>query len=166
MKGKQLEFSEARPVKSNLLLTNCFLRDVIPPKDIHRGNKVHEYCELVREVKPEGIIETMKVVPYPHTVDSVKSYAEAADYRNDPVSAMYQASKNSRKNLGDIRETQNILKLDSQQAQALLKTLQEAFAKANEVAQANSDKDEVGSPPSAGAPNADLPSTVSDGGRE
>lgn len=166
MKGKQLEFSEARPVKSNLLLSNCFLRDVIPPKDIRRGNKVHEYCELVREVKPEGIIETMKVVPYPHTVDSVKSYAEAADYRNDPASAMYQASKNPRKNLGDIRETQNILKLDSQQAQALLKTLQEAFAKANEEVQAKSDKDGVGSSPSAGDPNAGLPSTTSDGGKE
>ena len=165
MKGKQLEFSEPRPVKSNLLLSNCFLRDVIPPKDIRRGNKVHEYCELVREVKPEGIIETMKVVPYPHTVDSVKSYAEAADYRNDPASALYQASKNPRKNLGDIRETQNVLKLDSEQAQALLKTLQEAFAKANEVAQANSDKDEAGSPPSVGDPNAGLPSTISEGGK-
>ena len=109
---------------------NCFLRDTLPPKDIHRGNPEHKYYELVREVKQEGVIETMREMPYPHTVESVKSYAEAADYRNDPASAMYQAAKNPRKNLGDIRETQGILKLDSAAAQALLKSLQEAFAKA------------------------------------
>lgn len=127
-----LERTVARPIKSNLLLSNCFLTDVLPPKDIHRGNKEHKYFELVREVKPEGLIETMREMPYPHTIESVKSYAEASDYRNDPASAMYQASKNPRKNLGDIRETQSILELDSQAAQALVKTLQEAFAKANE----------------------------------
>lgn len=132
MKG--LEKTAPRPIRSNLLLTNCFLSDTLPPKDIHRGNKEHVYYELVREVKSEGIIESMREKPYPHTVESVKSYAEAADYRNDPLSAMVQASKNPRKNLGDIRETQNILGLDSQAVQALVKTLQEAFAKAEEEA--------------------------------
>lgn len=165
MKGKQLEFSDPRSVKSNLLLTNCFLRDVIPPKDIHRGNSQHEYYELVRVVKQNGVIEEMRSVPYPHTVESVKSYAEAADYRNDPAAAMYQAAKNPRKNLGDIRDTQKILGMDSETATALYKHLQEAFAKAaEEVKQAEENKQSEQAP-SAGDPNAGLPLTTSDGGK-
>ena len=139
MKKLPLERSDPRPVKSNLLLNNCFLQDVLPPKDIHRGNKEHKYYELVREVKQHGVIETMREMPYPHTVDSVKSYAEAADYRNDPASAIYLASKNPRKNLGDIRETQNILGLDSQAARALYEALGKAFKEAQEKAQAEKD---------------------------
>lgn len=158
-----LDRSAPRQIKSNLLLSNCFLQDVLPPKDIHRGNKEHQYYELVREVKPEGIIESMREMPYPHTVDSVKSYAEASDYRNDPAAAIYKASLNPRKNLGDIRETQGLLKLDSQAARALYETLAKAFAKANEEVKA---KEEAGSPPSAGDPNAGLSVTVSDGGKE
>ena len=150
MKG--LEKTSPRPIKSNLLLTNCFLSDTLPPKDIHRGNKEHVYYELVREVKPEGIIESMREMPYPHTVESVKSYAEAADYRNDPLSAMVLASKNPRKNLGDIRETQNILRMDSQSVQALLKTLQDAFAKAAEESKKAEEGKENPAPAPAPAP--------------
>ena len=129
---KKLEKTEPRPIRSNLLLSNCFLQDTVLPKDIHRGNKDHKYFELVREVKPQGIIETMREMPYPHTVESVKSYAEAADYRNDPASAIYQASRNPRKNLGDLRETQSILGLDSQAAQALYESLKQVFEKAKQ----------------------------------
>ena len=129
---KNVEKTESRPIRSNLLLSDCFLRDVLPPKDIRRGNHEHKYSELVREVKPEGVIETMREVPYPHTVESVKSYAEAADYRNDPAAAMYQASKNPRKNLGDIRESQNLLRMDSQSARALYEALQKVFSEAAE----------------------------------
>ena len=142
MKKEQLSF-ESRPVKSNLLLTDCFLRDTLPPKDIHRGNKTHEYYELVREVKPQGIIETMRPMPYPHTVESVKSYADAADYRNDPASAIYQASRTSKQNLGDIRETQGLLKLDSQAARALYEELSKVFAKAKEDSQIKKDESQL-----------------------
>lgn len=150
MKKDCLQHSDPRPVRSNLLLSNCFLQDVIPPKDIHRGNKDHKYFELVREVKPQGVIEIMREMPYPHTVESVKSYAEAADYRNDPASAIYQASKNQRQNLGDIRETQNILGLDSQAARALYVALGKAFKEAQDKVEASKKKEEgsgAGDPP-------------------
>ena len=113
-------------------------------KDIHRGNKKHVYHELVREVKPEGVIETMREMPYPHTVESVKSYAEAADYRNDPAAAIYKASQNPRKNLGDITATQELLKMDSQAARSLYEELSKTFSKAKE-------KEEPKEEPSASA---------------
>lgn len=73
-----------------------------------------KYPSLERKNLSNGYTEEVVIKDYPINPDSVTSYADAADYRNDPLQAIAQAPK--RVNLGDISEVQQFCRENPQQA--------------------------------------------------
>ena len=103
-----------RPLKSQLLQQNVFLRDTVPAYDLKRGNEPKEYYDVFEEdvIDKDGFPvhrEVMKKVPYPHTPESVQSFESSTDYRIDPSNARRSGGVN----LGDISSVQSLFHSDS-----------------------------------------------------
>lgn len=116
---------ECRSVATNLLPKNCFLRDTVTAKDLHTEYKEKTYYELQRKTVSNGIVEELTEVPYSITPQTVKSYANSADYHVDPVGAVMRGGQ--KKNLGDVSEMQKVMIMDSQEAAALYQSLKKRF---------------------------------------
>ena len=106
--------NERRPLKSQLLHQNVFLRDTVPAYDLKRGNGLKEYYDVFEEdvIDKDGSPvhrEVMKKVPYPHTPESVQSFESSTDYKTDSSNAR----RSSGVNLGDISAVQSLLRSDS-----------------------------------------------------
>lgn len=98
-----------KQVKMQGVLQNCFRRissgpaPKIPKKDM----TIKTYESLERKNLPNGFTEQVETKDYPINSKSVTSYADGADYRNDPAQAIENAKK--RVNLGDISTAQQFL---------------------------------------------------------
>lgn len=68
----------------------------------------------LKKILPNGYLEVLEKKDYPINADSVSSYADSANYRNDPAQAVANAPK--RVNLGDITEAQAFIRDNPQQA--------------------------------------------------
>lgn len=106
--------TERRPLKSQLLQQNVYLRDTVPAYDLKRGNEPKEYYDVFEEdvIDKDGFPvhrEVMKKVPYPHTPESVQSFESSTDYKIDPSNARRSGGVN----LGDISAVQSLLRSDS-----------------------------------------------------
>ncbi len=106
--------NERRPLKSQLLQQNVFLRDTIPAYDLKKGNIAKEYYDVIEEdiIDKEGFPihrEVIKKVPYPHTPESVQSFESSTDYKIDPSNARRVDGVN----LGDLSAVQSLLHSDS-----------------------------------------------------
>lgn len=106
--------NERRPLKSQLLQQNVFLRDTIPAYDLKRGNAAKEYYDVFEEdiIDKDGFPvhrEVIKKVPYPHTPESVQSFESSTDYKTDPSNARRSGGVN----LGDISGVQALFQSDS-----------------------------------------------------
>ena len=94
---------------------NCYVRDVsLMAVQPIKGIKQKKYPSLERELLSNGFTEEIKIRDYPITAESVKSYADAANYRNDPAQAVANAP--NRVNLGDITQVQDFVKNNPQDA--------------------------------------------------
>lgn len=89
---------------------NCYTVDARPsPLVTPRPNvTMKEFEELTDKPLPNGFVQEMTVRTYPINKESVASYIESSDYRNDPMQAIANAPK--RLNLGDISEAQEFIK--------------------------------------------------------
>lgn len=128
----ELEKTKCRRIKSNLLLQDLFLRDIVVPKDIHTEYGAPQYYELQQKPLENGIgiQETLVAVDYPISPESVKSQAAGCDYKIDPNAAI--ARSGSRKNLGDITSMQELLQMDTADAMRLYKDLGDKLIKAQQ----------------------------------
>lgn len=105
--------NERRPLKSQLLQQNVYLRDTVPAYDLKTGNKIMEYYDVFEEdtIDENGFPvhrEVMQKVPYPHTPESVQSFESSTDYKIDPLNARRSGGVN----LGDISAVQSLLHSD------------------------------------------------------
>lgn len=100
----------------NGIRQNCYVRDVLSTESsyISDTKKITKYGSLERKQLPNGFTEQVEERDYPITSDSVTSYADGADYRNDPLQAIANAPK--RVNLGDVTEVQKFVQNDPQNA--------------------------------------------------
>lgn len=80
-----------------------------------------KYTILERKTLPNGYVDEMVERDYPINSESVTSYADSADYRNDPAQAVANAPK--RVNLGDLTEAQAFLANPQNQARVCKDTL-------------------------------------------
>lgn len=87
-------------VVSNLLQQNVYVRDVLPIFDEKKDYRQDTYPELETVDLPNGYFEKVVEKPYPHTPESVASYADSCDYRLNLDAAMAAPPK---ANLGDVR---------------------------------------------------------------
>lgn len=105
------------PVPTNLIKQNCYIKTATMSIDTHSPYVQKKYYELQRKTVANGIIEELVEVDYPISPDTVKSYADSADYRRDPFGAV--ASATPRKNLGDITEAQKASQIDTEMAKEI-----------------------------------------------
>ena len=90
-----------------------------------------KYMELSDIQLPNGFVQELVEKDYPINSESVTSYLESSDYRNDPASAIANAPK--RVNLGDITEAQRFVNENPVQAtmeySAILRKVADYFDK-------------------------------------
>lgn len=90
-----------------------YVRDCTPIMQKHiPQQKIEVVTERVE--LPTGYYEKLVEREYPITSESVSSYADTADFRNDPLGAIASAPK--RVNLGDITGVQEFANGDPQKA--------------------------------------------------
>lgn len=102
--------NKTRRLECNLIKQNVYVRDFVAPYDAP-VKTVSQYPELKRENSQFGFEEKVVVSDYPITPESVNSYAETADYRNNLQEALNSPSRG--KGLGDIRDLQDLQNLDT-----------------------------------------------------
>lgn len=108
--------SEKRCIRSHVLGDRVFLLPIVPPYDKRTEYRPKKY-QVAAPVRDDQGRKVVQVVEreYPITPETVKSYAESADYHTDPLSAAAAAAANPRKSLGDIRDLQKVASMDSAQ---------------------------------------------------
>lgn len=101
---------EKRPISLCGVRQNCYLLDTRPSilKNPRPNRTLTQYNILERVQESNGFHEEILQKNYPINSDSVTSYVESSDYRNDPSQAVANAPK--RVNLGDISEVQDFVK--------------------------------------------------------
>lgn len=121
------------PLQTNLIRQNCFILDVSPAVDL-KSSSSEKFYESINEITVDHALKHDIVsVPYEITSDYVNSFADSADFRRDPVSAILNAPK--RQGLGDIRDFQKVSEMDDTQAMQLFSQLKEKFAQSQPVPQ-------------------------------
>lgn len=119
---------------------NCYVCDTASPTFDSRHIKPEtKFPSLDRKHLPNGFTEEVVEKDYPINSDSVTSYADGADYRNDPLQAIVNAPK--RVNLGDVTEVQRFIQEDPQNSARVFRDVvaklreYEAKTKAGQTAQ-------------------------------
>lgn len=107
---KEKSIFEMCPVRVGTFRQNCYRVDSRGSirKDPRPNVTKEKYISQEKVLLPNGFVEELVEKTYPINSDSVSSFAEGADYRNDPAQAIANASQ--RVNLGDITEAQEFLK--------------------------------------------------------
>lgn len=121
MKTKPIQIpleESKRPILINGIPQNVFaLRQkkdfTVIPSHL-KNTTIKKYNTLERKVLPNGYCEEMVRKDYPINSESVSSYVESSDYRNDPAQAIANAPK--RVNLGDISQVQEFVRDNPVQA--------------------------------------------------
>ena len=135
---EQIKMQEKKPVKICGVRQNCYVLDVNPTYSVTPLSPIKKYLSLERKTLDNGYIEELVEKDYPITPDSVASYADGADYRNDVMQAIENAPK--RVNLGDISEAQEFINSDplsaARQYKAILDKVDKYFKSQEQAAAA------------------------------
>lgn len=136
--------NEKKRVVINGYKQNCFFRDIpINPLLTSNPNSTQgKYFALERKNLPNGYVEELVEKDYPINPDSLYSYAESADYRNDPNQAIAQAPK--RVNLGDVSGVQEFLSNDPQRAMTTYRDVLNRVKQFNESKKQESKQEPTG----------------------
>lgn len=149
--NKQIPIKEMKPVHVNGIRQNCYVAGVASSTFSTRTGKVEtKYPSLEREQLPNGFTEGIEIKDYPINSQSVTSYADGADYRNDPAQAIANAPK--RVNLGDITQVQEFLENDPQNA---VRVFRDVLAKLETIQKQNPAPDGVNLAPDGANPAPD-----------
>lgn len=104
----------------NGIRQNVFVKESVTPS-FRTEKQSKTYPNLIREPLANGFTEEVHDVEYPITSESVSSYADSSDYRNDPLGAIANAPK--RVNLGDVSQIQEFIKQNPQEAVSVLRNV-------------------------------------------
>lgn len=119
--------AERKPlVVAGRLMRNCYLSDASDALDIQRDYATEKYYELREETTENGIEHKLVEVDYPITAESVKSYVDSTNYKLDPFGNLAAP----RKNLGDVTESQKVMRMDTAEARAMYERLKGVFENA------------------------------------
>ena len=102
-----------------------YLRDVLPAYDTDCPVS-KKYFELHTETVSNGIKQELVEVDYPITQESVNSYADSSDYRNNPVQAVLNGQK--KVNLGDITSVQDFINNNPSEALSIYKEVSQKLS--------------------------------------
>lgn len=118
---KQVNFDESklkRPLLINGIPQSVYVKECCRdmntiPSQLRNVTK-SKYDSLERRQLSNGFVEEIVEKDYPINSESVTSYVESSDYRNDPAQAIANAPK--RVNLGDISQVQQFVQDNPVQA--------------------------------------------------
>lgn len=119
---EQMKFKalKSRPVSINRARQNCYVCDTLTVlQSMTHIEPEKTYASLERQLLPNGYVEGIELKDYPINSKSVTSYADGADYRNDPAQAVANAPK--RVNIGDIAQLQDFMNNNPQEAVRVLR---------------------------------------------
>lgn len=133
--------SELKPLKTNLIKQNCFVRECvnIPYEETQKTEKYLSVDEITTD---KGIELKYTEHDYPITPEYVNSFADSSDYRRDPMGAIANGSK--RPNLGDITEMQEVASMDMESARSLYEQLKAKFGEVTKQKQEKETDNEGG----------------------
>lgn len=94
-------------VPMNLIQQNVYVRDVSPFYDEKKDFLIDSYVSQDEVVKSDGLKVERTVQDYPITPDSVNSYADGTNYRNDISAAVARSAPG--RNIGDVAALQELL---------------------------------------------------------
>ncbi|QXN75103.1 hypothetical protein [Microvirus mar26] len=123
-------------VQSNLLQQNCYVRDCRMKSDLASTDSLSSYVSLDEVTTDKGLDIVEHTYDYPITPQYVNSFVDSVDYRRDPQGAILNATP--RKNLGDIRSLQDIMKMDNSSLRDLYDQLSARFSAAQSSATSDS----------------------------
>lgn len=125
--------SKSSRVVSNLIQQNCYVRNMCVSEDLKSdGSSESSYYSLDEVQTDDGVSFKKNLYPYPITPSYVNSFVDSSDYRRDPVNAIVNGRSGS--NLGDCRDFQNIMSMDSASLSKLYLQLQKKFSAVKPVA--------------------------------
>lgn len=107
---RQQKIEEKKPITIMGVRQNCYVVPVLSAQDgmtVNPSKTIAKYTMLEKQQLPNGYTEAVVEKDYPINSASVTSYADGADYRNDPAQAIANASK--RVNLGDVTQAQEFM---------------------------------------------------------
>lgn len=145
---KQLEMIVTRrPIFLLGQRQRVYIQESVPAQQKHipqqKTEVVSERVDL-----PTGFYEQLVEREYPINSETVSSYADTADYRNDPFGAVAQAPK--RINLGDITGVQDFVNGDPQRAVSVYKDVLQKVTKLLETLPKQEPKQEPEQDPHGG----------------
>lgn len=116
-----------RRVKGNLIQQNCYIRDVVPPRDVRTVycDKTYSVLETVQE--GNSVRDEVKVKPYPITPEYVNSFADSCDISRD-LGCLQTNVRHGDQNLGDVREIQKMSKMSLSEIHSMIEHLQQVVA--------------------------------------
>lgn len=109
MSQMKIEDVQKTRVVINGIKQNCYMLDCRDTIGVNpRPNtKQEKFFSLEESLTENGTKQEIVEKDYPINSESVSSYVESSDYRNDPLQAIANAPK--RVNLGDISDVQEFL---------------------------------------------------------
>lgn len=116
-----------KKIVTNVLRQNCFVREVVRSDSVI--SQPDKYLALDEVVRPDGTGSDLNyhVEDYPITPEYVNSFADSADYHNDPLAAI--SNSKPRQNLCDLTTFQRVMDMDCEQARGLYAQLSKIFGK-------------------------------------
>lgn len=124
-----------QPIVTHLIKQNCFTRDVTVHSSVPVRSPVY-FTSLDEVSTPNGVEIKITENEYPITPQYVNSFVDSADYRRDPLGAIANAPQ--RRNLGDVREIQNVSQMDTSELLNLYNQLKTRFGEAKNAASQSS----------------------------
>lgn len=130
------KLGEIKPIVTNLIRQNCFVRDVslntsVVSSDDRYSDVTYESVDEVLRDDGTGVDLNYSENSYPITPQYVQSYVDSADYHGDPLAAI--ANSSARQNLGDVRDYQAVDRMDTADQIKLFEQLKAKFANASQT---------------------------------
>lgn len=126
-------------VKMNLIQQNVFVLAVTPEFDLKDDMLQSDYVSQDEVVKSDGIKIERTQHDYPITPESVNSYVDGTNYKNDLSASLSRSAPGV--NLGDVAAIQELLQKDPEQvASFFASALEKINASKQSVAQIKTDE--------------------------
>lgn len=115
-----------KQVKMNLIEQNVYVLACSAPFDEKKDYLQKDYVSQDEITCDTGIKVETTVQEYPVTPESVNSYADGTNYRNDLNAAVSRSAPG--KNIGDVAALQNLLSQSPEQVKAFFDSVSQMIA--------------------------------------
>lgn len=113
-------------LQMNLIQQDVFVRVISPVYDQKNDYAIESYVSQDEIIEDDGIRVKSTVQEYPITPQSVNSYADGTNYRNDLSAALSRSAPG--RNIGDVSAMQELLSKGPEEVKAFFVSAYEKIA--------------------------------------